>query len=167
MLLALGAKVKLLSVGGSREVPLEQFFKDYYETVAQPDELISEVTIPIPRSGTGASYLKFLPRTADDYATVGVAASVTVDAGSGICRECRIAMGCVGPTPMRVPDAEALLLGQTLTPELLREAGAAAEKSTDPISDARGEAGYKRAMAGVFVRRALQQAWQRALSGHP
>ena len=73
-------------------------------------------------------------------------------------------MGCVGPTPLRAREAEALVQGASLSPELLREVGASAQRITDPISDARGSADYKRAMAGVFVRRALEQAWRRALA---
>jgi carbon-monoxide dehydrogenase medium subunit len=159
-LMALNGRVRLLARSGSREVPLEEFFKDYYETVTRPDELLTEVLVPLMPADSGASYIKFLPRTMDDYATVGVAAWVSVDPQTGKCRECRVAMGCVASTPVRARSAEALLRGQLLTAELLREAGRAAEDATDPISDARGSAEYKRAMAGVFTRRALQQAWQ-------
>jgi carbon-monoxide dehydrogenase medium subunit len=70
----------------------------------------------------------------------------------------------VGSTPLRAQQAEGVVRGQRLTPELLREAGAVAQQQTDPISDTRGSADYKRAMAGVFVRRALEQAWQQALA---
>jgi carbon-monoxide dehydrogenase medium subunit len=73
-------------------------------------------------------------------------------------------MGCVGVTPLRAPQAEALVRGQQRTDELLREAGTAAQEITDPLSDTRGSASYKRAMAGVFVRRALAQAWDQALA---
>ena len=73
-------------------------------------------------------------------------------------------MGCVGVTPLRAHAAEDLLRGQQRTDALLREAAAAAQQVTDPISDTRGSADYKRAMAGVFVRRALEQAWQQALA---
>jgi carbon-monoxide dehydrogenase medium subunit len=162
MLLALDARVQLASAGGRREVALDDFFTDYYETVRQPDELVVDVVVPVPAPHTGSVYLKFLPRTADDYPTVGVAAGVRVDAAAGVCADCRIAMVGVGPTPRRAKEAEALLRGQRLTPELAREAGAAAQRAADPISDVRGSAEYKRAMAGVFVRRALEQAWQRA-----
>lgn len=163
-LMALNARVRVASAGGSREVPLEEFFTGYYETVLRPDELLTEVLVPLPASHTGSVYVKFLPRTADDYATVGVAALVQIDPATGVCQECRIAMGCVGSTPLRARQAEALVRGQRRTPELLREAGAVAQRLTDPLSDVRGSAEYKRAMAGVFVRRALEQAWQRALS---
>lgn len=166
-LLALDARVRIASAAGGREVPLHEFFRDYYETVLRADELLTDVLIPLPAPHTGSVYLKFLPRTADDYATVGVAAVVRVDPATQVCQECRIAMGCVGPTPVRAREAEALVQGARLTPELLREVGAAAQRITDPISDARGSADYKRAMAGVFVRRALEQAWRRALTPEP
>jgi len=164
-LMALDAQVRLTSTAGSRQVPIAEFFSDYYETVRQPDELVTEVVVPALKPHSGSVYLKFLPRTADDYATVGVAATVTLDPASGTCQDCRIAMGCVASTPVRALEAETLVRGgQHLTPELAREAGTLAQRVTDPISDTRGSAEYKRAMAGVFVRRALEQAWQRALA---
>jgi carbon-monoxide dehydrogenase medium subunit len=166
-LMALDARVQLAAVTGRREVELAEFFTDYYETVREPDELATEVIVPIPKPHSGSVYLKFLPRTADDYATVGVAASVCLDPATGTCQECRIAMACVAPTPVRAREAETLVRGQRLTPELAREAGAAAQRLTDPISDFRGSADYKRAMAGVFVRRALEQAWRRASAPRP
>jgi aerobic carbon-monoxide dehydrogenase medium subunit len=164
MLMALDAQVRLTSTAGSRQVAIGEFFTDYYETVRQPDELVTEVVVPLLKPHSGSVYLKFLPRTADDYATVGVAATVTIDPATGACQECRIAMGCVASTPVRAPEAEAVVRGQRLTPELAREAGSLAQQVTDPVSDGRGSSEYKRAMAGVFVRRALEQAWQRALA---
>jgi carbon-monoxide dehydrogenase medium subunit len=166
MLMALDAQVQLTSIAGSRQVAIGEFFTDYYETVRRPDELVTEVVAPLLKPHSGSVYLKFLPRTADDYATVGVAATVTIDPASGACQDCRIAMGCVASTPVRAPQAETLVRGQRLTPELAREAGNLAQQVTDPISDGRGSAEYKRAMAGVFVRRALEQAWQRALAAN-
>jgi carbon-monoxide dehydrogenase medium subunit len=162
MLMALGARVQLTSTAGAREVALEEFFTDYYETVRHPDELVSEVIVPVPTAHSGNIYLKFLPRTADDYATVGVAAMVIIDPATETCQDCRIAMGCVASTPVRAQEAEAAVRGQRLTHALAQEAGALAQRVTDPISDARGSAEYKRAMAGVFVQRALEQAWERA-----
>jgi carbon-monoxide dehydrogenase medium subunit len=161
-LIALDAQVQLQSATGSRVVPLAEFFTDYYETVLQPDELLTEIRVPIPQPHTGSAYLKFLPRSADDYATVSAAASVRLDPATGTCQACRIVMGSVGLTALRAPQAEAIVIGQALSPELLREAGAVAQELTDPLSDTRGSADYKRAMAGVFVRRALAQAWQQA-----
>jgi aerobic carbon-monoxide dehydrogenase medium subunit len=165
MLLALNAKVRLASTAGARDVGLDAFFTDYYETVRRPDELVTDVIVPTPNPHSSSVYLKFLPRTADDYATVGVAATVIIDPATETCQDCRIAMGCVASTPVRAQEAEAVLRGQRLTPALAREAGALAQQVADPISDVRGSAEYKRAMAGVFVRRALEQVWQQALAG--
>ncbi|MEE8304068.1 MAG: xanthine dehydrogenase family protein subunit M [Candidatus Tectomicrobia bacterium] len=161
-LLALDAQVRMASASGEREMALDGFFTDYYETVLEPEELITEVRVPLPPSHTASAYLKFLPRSADDYATVGVAATVRIDPSTGACEDCRIAMGCVGVTPLRAHQAENLVRGQQQSDELLREAGEAAQQATDPLSDTRGSAAYKRSMAGVFVRRALDQAWQQA-----
>lgn len=162
-LLALDAQVRLVSAHGWRNVAIEDFFTDYYETVLGPEELLTEVWVPLPQPHTGSVYCKFLPRSADDYATVGVAATVRINPSTGVCEDCRIAMGCVGVTPIRAHQAEDLVRGQQRTDALLREAGAVAQEATDPISDSRGSAAYKRAMASVFVRRALEQAWQQAL----
>lgn len=161
-LLALDAQVHITSANGQRDMALSDFFTDYYETVLEPEELVTGVSVPIPQPHTGSAYCKFLPRSADDYATVGVAASVRLDPATGAAEACRIAMGCVGVTPLRATAAEAMVRGQMRTAELLREAGAAAQAITDPMSDTRGSAAYKRAMAGVFVQRALDQAWQQA-----
>lgn len=166
-LLALDAQVQLTSTRGQREVALADFFKDYYETVLAPDELLTEVRVPLPRPHTGSVYLKFLPRSADDYATVGAAVSVQIDPASGVCVDCRIAMGCVGVTPVRSSQAESLVRGQSLSEALLHEVGEVAQQDTDPISDTRGSAAYKRAMARVYVRRALAQAWQQARGETP
>ena len=163
-LLALDARAELRSSSGSREVPLESFFRDYYETVVEPDELVTGVRIPLPGADTGVVYHKFLPRSEDDYATVAVAASVRLDRATETCVDCRIAMGCVGPTPLRARTSEDLVRGQRLSPELSAAAASEAREVTDPLSDTRGSAAYKRSMAGVFVRRALEDAWQSALN---
>lgn len=157
-LIALGASVKASSPNGSRVVPLEEFFTDYYESVLQPDEVITEVLVPrLPPNSAGA-YMKFLPRTADDYATVSAAAVVTLEPNRKIFKDVRIALGSVGTTPVRAREAEAVLRGQPVKPEALREAGEKAKGEVDPISDLRGSAEYKREMAAVFVRRALEKA---------
>lgn len=163
-LLALDARVRLRSADGERDLGLEEFFTDYYETVLEPEEVLTDVHIPLPQPHTGSAYVKFLPRSADDYATVGVAATVRLNPATGACEDCRIAMGCVGVTPLRAHEAERLVRGQDRSDTLLRQAGAAAQAITDPLSDTRGSAAYKRSMAGVFVRRALGQAWQQALA---
>jgi carbon-monoxide dehydrogenase medium subunit len=162
-LLALGARVEIRGARGSRELPLGEFFRDYYETALEPGEVVTAVTVPsaLP-AASGAAFLKFLPRTADDYATVAAAAIVILEPDGERCREARIALGSVGVTPLRVGAAEALLSGQRLGESLLQAAGEAAKGAVDPLSDHRGSAAYKREMTAVMVKRALTQAWDDA-----
>ena len=161
-LLALGARVEIRGARGHRELPLGEFFRDYYETALEPGELVTAVTVPLLPVASGATFLKFLPRTADDYATVAVAAIVTLAPDGERCREARIALGSVGVTPLRGMAAEALLSGQRLSESLLQAAGEAVKGVVDPLSDHRGSAAYKREMTGVMVGRALTQAWEAA-----
>ena len=116
---------------------------------------------PLPPA-SGAAFIKFLPRSAEDYATVAVAAIVTLEAGGERCREARIALGSVAPTPLRAAAAEALLRGGQLDEQLLRAVGEAAKAEVNPLTDHRGSAGYKREMTAVMVGRALRQAWEAA-----
>ena len=160
--IVLDAKVRCTSRAGTREIPIEQFFKDYYETALGPGEVVSEVIVPSQPARSSYAYLKFLPRTADDYATVSVAARVTMAEDGQTCQDARIALGSVGSTPVRATAAENALKGQRLTPEALRAAAATVPPVVDPISDFRGSAEYKRDMSAVFTRRALEQALSRA-----
>jgi aerobic carbon-monoxide dehydrogenase medium subunit len=157
-LIALGATLKATSATGSRMIALDEFFKDYYETVLNPDEIITELFVPKVAPNTGAAYIKFLPRTADDYATVSAAAVLTLDKTNKTIADVRIALGSVGVTPIRATEAEAVLRGQPLKAEAFAEAGEKAKAAVDPVSDFRGSAGYKKDMAAVFVRRALEKA---------
>jgi aerobic carbon-monoxide dehydrogenase medium subunit len=161
-LMALDARVEVRRAGGKREIPLSAFFRDYYETALEPEELITAVTVPPLPAASGAAYVKFLPRSADDYATVAVAATVTLEAGGERCREAHIALGSVGATPLRASTAEALLPGEQFDERLLRAAGEAAKDEVDPLTDHRGSAAYKREMTAVMVERALTQAWEAA-----
>ena len=157
-LIALGATVKATSADGSRVIPLDEFFTDYYETVLKPDEIVTEVFVPKMAANSAGAYLKFLPRTADDYATVSAAAVLTLDKTGKTINDVRIALGSVGVTPIRATAAEAVLRGQPLKAEAFAEAGEKAKEAVDPVSDFRGSAAYKKEMAGVFVRRALEKS---------
>ena len=123
----------------------------------QPGEILTDIFIPAAPAGSGAAYLKFLPRTADDYATVAVAAVVTPGEGN-VCQDVRIALGAVGTTAIHATQAEELLRGKPLTEENIRAAAASVKDVVDPLDDYRGSADYKREMAEVFTRRAIQQA---------
>ena len=161
-LMALDARVEVRRAGSRRELPLSAFFRDYYETVLEPGELVTAVSVPPLPAATGAAYVKFLPRSADDYATVAVAATMTLDADGERCRAARIALGSVAPTPLRARAAEALLPGERLDERLLHAIGEAVKGEVNPLTDHRGSAAYKREMTAVMVGRSLTQAWEAA-----
>jgi carbon-monoxide dehydrogenase medium subunit len=161
-LMALGARVEIRGTAGLREVPLEEFFRDYYEAALEPGELVTAVTVPLLPPASGASFIKFLPRTADDYATVAVAVTVTLEPDGERCREARIALGSVATTPLRGRAGEALLPGGRLGESLVQTVGEAVKGEVDPLDDHRGSAAYKREMTAVMVGRALTQAWAAA-----
>ena len=156
-LIALGATVELTSSSGSRSCPVEELYIDYYETDVRPGEVLTAVNVPVPAADSCGAYLKFLPRTADDYATVSVAVVVS-RLPDNTCRDSRIVLGAAGTTPVRARAAEDLLRGQELTGEAISAAAATVPDAVDPLDDFRGSADYKREMAGVFTRRALTQA---------
>jgi carbon-monoxide dehydrogenase medium subunit len=162
-LIVLGAKVTVSGKGGVRTLNLEELFSDYYETVLETSELITSVVIPESPPGTGVSFLKFLPRSQEDYATISAAASVELDPG-GEVRAVRIAVGSAAGVPLRAHAVEAAILGRSPTDAAIHEAATEVRAEVDPIPDARGTADYKRDMAEVFVRRALAEACGRARS---
>ena len=155
-MIAVDARVRLRSSTHVREIPAAEFFTGYYESVMEPDELLIGVTIPPQPRATGVAYLKFLPQTHDDYATVAAAARVSLEAGR--IRDVRVALGAVASTSLRAGNVEAHLCGQVPTAAVLQQAAELVADIVDPISDFRGSASYKRAMAVVFTRRALTQA---------
>lgn len=162
-LLVLDARVRVASTRGERTVPLREFFVDYYETALHPDELITRIEIPALPPGSGAAYVKFLPQTHDDYATVAAAARVGLR--DGHIGEVRIALIAAGPTPLRSAAVEAALQGQRPSPQLAADAAALVADEVEPVADFRGSEAFKRDMAVVMVRRAIDRAVARALDG--
>ena len=156
-LIALGASVVLTSANGERTLSMEDLLIDYYETDVQPGEVLTSLVVPPAPPGSGAAYIKFLPRTADDYATVAVSAVVTPGADN-TCQDVRLALGSVGMTAIHATQAEDLLRGQPLTEENIRACAASVKDLVDPLDDYRGSAEYKRDMSEVMTRRAIQQA---------
>jgi carbon-monoxide dehydrogenase medium subunit len=159
-LVALEAEMVVGSASGQRRIPASEFFVDYYETALQQGEILQAVEVPPLAPSSGAVFLKYRPRSVEDYATVSAAAVVQLDQ-EGVCREARLVLGAVGSTPVSVPVAEAVV-GQELTEARAREAAELARDLVDPNDDVRGSAAYKREMAVVFGRRALLAAAARA-----
>ena len=155
-LMVLGAQVRLVSERGDRILPVEELFRDYYETAIEPDEILAELIVPPSNRDSHAVYLRYLPRTADDYPTVGVAVMANVE--DGRYTNVRVALNAVAPTPVRAKAVEDALKGELIGDETSREAAELIRQYLDPLDDFRGSAEYKRDMAVVFTRRALNQA---------
>jgi aerobic carbon-monoxide dehydrogenase medium subunit len=139
---------------------LEEFFVDYYQTVLEPGELLTEIRVPPPQR-SGWSHIKFTPRSVEDFATVGVA--VTLQAGNGTCEDVRLGLNSVASTIVRAKKAEEVLRGKPISDAALQEMGEVAAREVDPMDDNRGSADYKRDLVKVLVRRAVQEAYQRAI----
>ena len=155
MLIALGAEVELVSTGGVRVVALDDFFVDFLESVIRPDEIMTAVRLPARDTAGVATWHKFLPDTGSGYATVSVATALRWR-DDGACEDLRIALGGAGATPVRARAVEAALEGGPLTTARIGDAMDLLDQDLDPLDDPRGSASYKRQVARVWVRRALE-----------
>ncbi len=156
-LIALNATAKIASAAGERNVTLEEFFRGPGQNVMNPDEILTEITIPKTSAQLVGEYIKFSPRDMMDLAYIGVAVAYNL-AGDKKCTGVRIVLGAVAPTPIRAKHAEVLLEGQALTEELALKVGEEAARESKPISDVRSSADYRRAMVGVMTKRAILNA---------
>jgi carbon-monoxide dehydrogenase medium subunit len=157
VLLALDARVRTRRGTATRELPVAELITNFYETSLAPDELVSDVLIPIPPPKARAIYLKYITRSAEDRPCLGATALVQLDADQRI-QDARVAVGAVAGKPLRLPDVEATARGQAPSDELFREIGRQYAASVDPVGDVRGSAEYRKDMVAVFVRRALHAA---------
>jgi CO/xanthine dehydrogenase FAD-binding subunit len=154
-LLAYDAAVCLAGRGYERMLPLSAFYQGYRQTEIQPGELLKEIILPIPHDRTVAQFIKMGKRQALSISVVSVAACVTLGNDHWV-EKARIALGSVAPTPVRIPSAEAMLTNQRLNPDLIAEAAHEVACTINPISDIRASADYRKKMAEVLTRRALQ-----------
>ena len=154
-LLALGASVTLKGSKGERVVPMDLFFTGPRETVLEEDELLHGISIPSPDRFARGIYLKLSPRHSMDLAIVGVAAVGRLE--DGVCKDVKIALGAVAPTPVRALTAEAILKGQKVTAGLIDEAARNALTLCSPIDDHRASREYRCDMVYVMARRALRR----------
>jgi aerobic carbon-monoxide dehydrogenase medium subunit len=160
-MLALEAEIVAVGQHGERVIPIKDFFLSVFTTALEHGEILTEIRIPIPPSGSGGAYLK-LERKVGDFATVGVAAQVTVD-GAGVCRRAGIGLTNVGATPIKATRAEGFLVGKTMDKQQINQAGQLAAEEAQPSSDLRGPAEYKVSMVRELTKRALVRACERAV----
>ena len=159
VLMALGAELTIAGPDSTRTEPIEKFYAGYLKTSLRNGEMVTGVSLPSPVAGSGTGYLNLL-RTKGDSAKVGVAVALTLK--NGVCQEAKISLGAVAPTVFRAAKAEAELKGQKLSADIIGKAAEAAVKETQPITDVRSTAEYRKVTTGVLVTRALEKAVERA-----
>ncbi len=159
-LICLGATATLQGPGGSRQVSIESLFTGPGRTVANADELLTSVDIPAPAAGTGSSYVRLEYRRQMEIAIVGAGAAVTIEGGR--ITSAKVAITALAPTIHRIAEAEAALVGSDGGDAAVNAAANAAAAGSAPISDVRAGAEYRRAMAAVIAKRAINAAIARA-----
>jgi CO/xanthine dehydrogenase FAD-binding subunit len=164
-LIAMGAEAVLSGPKGERTMLVEKLFKGPAESKVARNEILTHIRIPKQPDRSCTAYVKLMRRAALDLALVSVAAYVCLDADKKTCKEVRIALGAVAPTPMRAPLAEKALSGKEITEALAEEAGKVAGTVCSPITDVRASREYRCSMVEVLTKRAVMEAFARAKKG--
>jgi CO/xanthine dehydrogenase FAD-binding subunit len=159
-LMCFDATVTLRSQGGERSVAVAELFAGPGQTTAQAGELLTEVTVPLPADGTGSCYARLEYRQQMEIAVVGATAVVTLDGDT--VAAAKVAITALAPTIRLVPEAEQALVGSDGERAAAEQAARAAAAACEPISDVRASEDYRRAMAAVLARRAIEAAVTRA-----
>jgi CO/xanthine dehydrogenase FAD-binding subunit len=162
-LLCFGATTTLRSASGERSIGLDELWTGPGSTSARPDELLVALDVPSPAAGTGSCYVRLEYRRQMEIAVVGATAVVTVEGDRVV--GVRVAITALTPTIRRVPEAESALVGTDGAEDAVEAAAAATAAASTPISDVRGSAEYRRAMAAVIASRAIISAITRARGG--
>jgi aerobic carbon-monoxide dehydrogenase medium subunit len=155
VLAALGARIAIAGPQQSREMPLEELYAGYYETVLEKNELITAVKVPA-LDGRKAAYMKVTSRTADDWPSLGVALSFAMK--NGAISDPVVVVSAATAKVTRMKNAEAVLNSAAPDDPTLRRAGDAAAEEAEMLSDAHGSAPYKRELLRVYLRRAVREA---------
>jgi carbon-monoxide dehydrogenase medium subunit len=157
ILLAMDGKVKIVSDDGEKTIGLEQFFTGPNRTAVGEHDILAQIIIPEKMEQFKGVYIKHGPRKAMDIGIVNIAIVLDADFKSGVCNQILIALGAVAPTPIRAKKAEALLNGNELKPDLIDKAAAAAAGETNPITDFRASAGYRKDLVKNLVAKGIHQ----------
>ena len=159
-MVALGGQIVATGSRGQRIIPVDEFFVSLFTTALEPGEILTEIRIPAPAPRSSGAYFK-LERKVGDFATAAVAAQVTVDA-QGLVQRVGMALTNVGPTPIQAKRAEEFLRGKKLDEANIAQAGQLASDESQPSSDLRGPAEYKKGLVKELAKRALSRAAERA-----
>lgn len=157
------AVVTIASGDGTREMPLHEFFKGPGKTALENGEMVLKFFVPAPKAHTGASYQKYAIRGDSDISIVGAGARLTLTE-DGTVAEARITLASVAPTPLRMFEAEKMLVGSKLDTQIIERVAELCSTQISPITDQRATREYRIEMVRVWVRHALEQAHERAKS---
>jgi CO/xanthine dehydrogenase FAD-binding subunit len=157
---ALGATLTAVSREKSRTIAVDDFFKDYFTTTLEVGEIVTEIRIPIPKPGSGGSYLK-LTKGHNDFAIVSVAAQLTFD-DDFICRDSHIVLGGVASTPIHATETERRFRDRKLDSNLVREGAEKAAEGLNPVADFRVSAEHRIKMTKMLTVNAIERAIERA-----
>jgi CO/xanthine dehydrogenase FAD-binding subunit len=160
LLIALRATCRVAGPAGMREIAAESFCTSPGRNTLQPGELLVSLHLPPPEPGSGACYLRFIPRNEMDIAVAGAGVSVTLD--NGVFRSARIALSSGAPTPLYVREAGEWLASKPVSADSIRAAAEMAKAAAKPITDMRGTADYRKHLCAVLTRRALESAVEKA-----
>jgi CO/xanthine dehydrogenase FAD-binding subunit len=161
---ALGARFRVQAAKRERWCDASDFFVGGLTTDLQPDEMLVEVELPLPKPRGGSCFME-VARRRGDFAIVGIAAMVTYGQRDE-CASARLAFCGVGETPVDASSAADVLVGHALTADAVRDVAASVQAMIDPAGSVHATADYQRHLAGVLTERALQTAYQRARHGH-
>ena len=160
VMIALKGVAHIAGPDGNRDVPIEEFCTFVRQTVLQRGEMLVSLHFPPPVAGSGAHYLRFIPRNEMDIAVAGAGVSVVLDNGN--IKEARVALASVAPTPLFVVAAGEAIAGKPANDDTVRIASAIARDAAKPITDMRGTIEYRTHLCEVLTRRALNKAIERA-----
>jgi carbon-monoxide dehydrogenase medium subunit len=157
-LVALSAQVRIIGPEGERTIPLEDFFIGVRKTLLQPDEILLEIIVPESPPYTSGRYIKHSPRGPIDLAIVNIAVLMTMEPDRKVCRDAKIVLGAVSPTPLRAKKAEDMLKGKRVDDALIDHVAQVASDEAHPRRGSiRGSFEYKKEMVRVLTRRAVRE----------
>lgn len=159
--MALNGTVKIANKQKTRSLSLDEFFIDYFETALEEGELLCEVQLPPVSIRSAVAYEKF-NIVKNDQGIVSVAAAISVDMDGLSCKGARIVLGAAAPAPMRAREAEKLLIGEEISPELLENVALKASEEADPVADIHASEGYRRHLVSALTKKTVKKAWDQA-----
>jgi carbon-monoxide dehydrogenase medium subunit len=158
-MIALGAQVVANGPKGERVIPIDNFFVSLFATALKPDEILTEIRVPVPPPRSAGAYLK-LERKVGDFATAAVAVQVTLDE-NGACQKVGMGLTNVGATPIKAGKAEDFLRGKKLDDAAIAQAAQLAADEAEPSADLRGPVEYKKGLVKELAKRALRLTRER------